>query len=528
MWLAGSSAAEHPNKIILLEYPPPRLPLPPRRSMLWHLDKTICAVASGAAASPRGIVRVSGPDALRICESVFWVRGLSKQVDFSTIRRATRVPVDVRLAPFASPVAVDAHVWPDQRSYTGQPSVELHTIGNPLLLQLLLERLIHAGCRAAAPGEFTYRAFLNGRMDLTQAEAVLGVIHAKSDSHLHVSLRQLAGGLSAPLQTIRTALVNLLADLEAGLDFVDDDLEFVDADTVDRTLQVVQRELTAIRLQLGSRRLVEHSPTVVLAGLPNAGKSSLINRLAPHARAIVSDVAGTTRDFLRCELSLGSVVVQLVDTAGFESLPMEAPGSAAVPSRVDREAQRRRQLLWDQADLLLCCVDNEQMQSSRWTSLLNALAHSNSPDCGDLPSGPPIWLVRTKVDLLSTPPRDIPLTAFDMQFATSAETGDGIVDVLAALEHWAAETVSSDAEVVPMTLVRCVSSILAADEAVKAATLLCSGTAQANGDTQQLQHNEELIASELRLALHELGVVAGEVYTDDILDALFSRFCIGK
>ena len=491
--------------------------------MLWHLDTTICAIASGAAAAPRGIIRVSGPESVSLCESL--VDG-GKAPDGSgplqSVRRAMRVPTRVRLPGFAASLDVAMHVWPDGRSYTGQPSVELHTVGSPIVLQLLIERLIAAGCRAAAPGEFTYRAFLNGRLDLTQAEAVLGVIHARNESNLRISLRQLAGGLAEPIGELRTVLINLLADLEAGLDFVDEDIQFVDRTTVLRTLDEVQLRLASMRLQLGSRRLLQYLPRVVLAGLPNAGKSSLINALCPSARAIVSEEAGTTRDFLRGELPLGTHTVEVVDTAGFEAAATQG-GDAARESPVGRAAQVARQLLWDQADLLLCCGDAQQIGSAQWRELLDTvLASAPNP-------GRAIWLVATKADVAPRPAASARDTIFDHVVSTSVRSTPGVDALKAAISTWAADAIGFDGDVVPMTLVRCASSIEAADEAVAAASAIARGEPRAEDSAAPSDAGgDELIAAELRRALHELGVVAGEVYTDDILDALFSRFCIGK
>lgn len=544
-WLAASdtaarlvspAAAEHPSRIGFLEYP--AAPVAGtilrwrKRPMLWHLDTTICAIASGTSPAPRGIIRVSGPEAVALCESLCRAPEDLRQVAFSAVRYATRVPTSVRISRFASPVQVAMHVWPDHRSYTGQPSVELHTIGSPIILQLLLEKLIAAGCTAAAPGEFTYRAFLNGRIDLTQAEAVLGVIHAKNQSHLDVSLRQLAGGLAAPLQSIRSTLINLLADLEAGLDFVEEDIEFVERHVVERTLDAVRAGLTSLRKQLGSRRLVHHLPRAVLAGLANAGKSSLINAVCPSAKAIVSDAAGTTRDFLRCEMPLGGATAEMIDTAGFEPTDASPPADDARSSHVQQEAQRRRQLLWDQADLLLCCGDAVQMASADWTSLLRNLPREAGEENGLTASASrPIWLVRTKADLTADEhPVVQTQSGFERTFSTSVLSGAGIEELICALADWAAESSVTDSDVVPMTLVRCAASIEAADEAICAALAVCRGESEVDRSAEAARGGwgGELIAAELRLALHELGVVAGAVYTDDILDALFSRFCIGK
>ena len=202
------------------------------------------------------------------------------------------------------------------RSYTGQPVVEIHTLGSPPLLEIVLRSICAAGARPAGPGEFTLRAFLAGRIDLTQAEAVLGVIDAGDRHELEIALGQLAGGLARPLHRLRNKLLDLLAQVEAGFDFADEDLAFITREELDRQLAEAESDAAAILRQVDSRH--ESSPGVraVLVGRPNTGKSSLFNALAGDRAALVSDHPGTTRDYLTAELDLDGVKCQLIDTAG--------------------------------------------------------------------------------------------------------------------------------------------------------------------------------------------------------------------
>ena len=215
---------------------------------------------------------------------------------------------------------------PHVPSYTGQPVAEIHTVGSPPLLQLLLRSLCAAGTRLAGPGEFTLRAFLAGRIDLTQAEAVLGVIEAADRPTLNVALGQLAGGLARPLHGLRDRLLDLLAHVEAGFDFADEDLPFITQVELDRRLAEAERHVAGLVQQMASRGQPAHAVKVVLVGRPNTGKSSLWNRLAGHRAALVSDLPGTTRDYLIAELDLAGVKCQLIDTAGVRGEGREERG----------------------------------------------------------------------------------------------------------------------------------------------------------------------------------------------------------
>ncbi len=480
----------------------------------WDVRDTICAIASGSSPALRGIIRVSGPDAVACCAKLVADELRSAVLE---LKQATRVEALVKLERLDQSVPCSLLVWPDSRSYTGQPSVEINVVGSQIILQLLVEKLCALGTRPAQPGEFTYRAFLNGRLDLTQCEAVLAVIHATGEASLRTSLQQLSGGLSEPLAAVRKSLVNLLADLEAGLDFVDEDIEFVSRHQVEANLTSVLAILEEVHQKLGSRRHVANKPKIVLVGLPNAGKSSLANALLGSNHAIVSDVAGTTRDFLRCPLQLRSGEVDLIDTAGFEAILEDLTNSSSAgQNQISLAAQQMMRERWNESDLVLFCCENSD-DSDAFNKAVHAFQviqatlddHSSSREC---------WLIRTKSDrgpLVDLIPNT---TEFSSVHSTSASTRAGIDDLLLAIDAWYLSRSGAASDVVPMTLVRCAAAIESACSSLQAALDVCR--CDAGGD--------ELIAAELRNSLHELGTVVGEVYTDDILDALFSRFCIGK
>jgi tRNA modification GTPase len=421
-------------------------------------------------------VRLSGPDALRCALTRF-----SAAEPIAPDRRHC-YEGEVRLPGIDAPLPADLHVWPAPHTYTGQPLTEIHSISSPPLVELLIAALLDAGARAARPGEFTLRAFLAGKLDLTRAEAVLGVIEAGSRAELTQALAQLAGGVARPLQELRDDLLNLLADVEAGLDFTEEDIHFVSREDLLARLGKGLALVTLLGKQLEQRAVAGRPFRAVLAGRPNAGKSSLFNALAGDAAALVSPQPGTTRDYLVRRLDLGNVAVELVDTAGWQET-------------LDTIAQQAQALGRDQAeraDLLLLCVEAGCSFGEAEKALLRRQ---------DVPA----VAVTTKADL-AAPAADL--------LATSALTGAG----LEALRDLLAERARSRPQpALAPSLSRCRHHVDACLEHLRRAHA-----------TVLFEDPPELLALELRAALDELGEMVGAVYTDDLLDRIFSRFCIGK
>lgn len=466
----------------------------------WDTEQTICAVASGEAPATRGVIRVTGPRSLFVAKQALALDWLKISPFDGAPSRPTRYRIASEVASLGL-VPVDLWVWPRSQSYTGQPTIEVHTVGSPPILNALVEQFCAAGGRLAEPGEFTLRAFLAGRLDLAQCEAVLGVIHSQSQSSLQVALKQLAGGLELPIRQLRTDLLNLLADIEAGLDFVDEHIEFVSNQEVIRRLSQGIGQVEATQQQLMSRSEHRDSPTAILVGLPNAGKSSLMNRLSGEEVAIVADLAGTTRDFLRsraCRLRL-----DLVDTAGIEQVVELGPRGAA---------QQQSQIQRAQANLQLWCLDISQ--PAAWFEPMEQ-AQAQLPYAD-------VWLVGTKGDLVDAlRQREFLELGYQKGFETCvvahSRDDSGIVDLEQRLESWLLQRDVESASIIPSTAMRCQTSLQQGLQALKESL-----------NAAQYRIGDEFVASELRQALHELGQVAGEVYTDDLLDAIFSRFCIGK
>lgn len=467
--------------------------------MRFDTESTICAIATGSEGAYRGAIRVTGADAVSVAAKAFPNRPESTWTANGAVRFQETICLDrLGLLP------VDVFVWPDSRSYTGQPSVELHCLGNTIVLQSIQARLIECGAVLAQPGEFTLRAFLAGRLDLTQCEAVLGVIHAANDRSLNIALSQLAGGLSQPLSELRRSLVNLLADIEAGLDFVDEDIAFISKSQISDRLDSARSVVESLLQQMESRAAQTVQLQVAIVGAPNAGKSSLVNAIAEQNVSIVSSEPGTTRDYVRIRIDLDRVQIDILDTAGIEEADSTTPRGIA-------QQFTREQI--DQADLILYCLSVEDGDDDG-----DAGAWANS----HLLKNPKTqtWLLHTKCDLTKcdlTVGRSAKHHRSQRVFMLSTRERASVERLIQALRAWALERQESVNQVVPITAARCQASLTNAIQAIAHAQ---EATLQSRGD--------EIIASEIRLALEEIGLVAGTVYTDDILDALFSRFCIGK
>ncbi|MEN6452434.1 MAG: GTPase, partial [Thermoguttaceae bacterium] len=404
----------------------------------------------------------------------------------------------LRLPGIHSPLPCEVYVWyaatERVRSYTGQPVAEIHTLGSPPLLQLVLRSLGNAGARMAGPGEFTLRAFLAGRIDLGQAEAVLGIIDAANPAELRLALGQLAGGLARPLNGLRESLLELLAHLEAGFDFADEDLSFISREELDRRLAEAEDQLTAISRQMASRGETASLLRVVLTGQPNSGKSSLWNALVGGGAALVSDRPGTTRDYLTAELDLGGVRCQLVDTAGVESGEWRVDKSEAVRD-ADAAAQRAAAEQHHAADIELLCLDTTGRLKEQAMHGLQCESPRQR------------ITVLTKCDLATT----VGLPSDGLR--TSSRTGQGIERLRGRLRE-AAIAAGGRAGVLAGTALRCEESLRLAGQSI--------------GLARRVADHEELAAAEVRVALEELGKVTGAVHTDDVLDRIFSRFCVGK
>ncbi len=439
------------------------------------LRDTIVALSSAPGPGARAVVRLSGPQSTAIVTPIW------SGADLLPPRRVLLAGT-LSLAGIHGSLPADVYVCPAPKTYTGQEIVELHTLSCPPLLEVLVTQLLYAGARAARPGEFTMRAFLAGKLDLTRAEAVLGVIEAGGRDELQQALAQFAGDVGRPMQALRDDLLNLLADVEAALDFADEDVRFVEQEETLHRLAAGMAQVTLVKRQLEQRATAERLFRAVLIGRPNAGKSSLFNALT-GATALVSPEPGTTRDYLLRRLNLGDgVEIELVDTAGLRLSSDAIEGQAQTLAREET----------GKADLVLLCLESGVAPT---TEEIAALRQTE----------PAVIGVATKCDLLPASP---------VWIATSATTRTGL-DALRAL---LAECVRSRTQpALAPSLSRCRHHVdICLDRLRRAHNLVL------------FEEPPELLALELREALEQLGEMVGAVYTDDLLDRIFSRFCIGK
>lgn len=455
--------------------------------MTLDLDDTIAALASAGGPALRGVIRISGPQTRAVLDRIF--RPADESL-WATPRRPGCHSGSLSIPGCPVPMPAEIYLWPTHRSYTGQPAAELHVVGSPPLLEASLSTLHAHGARPARPGEFTLRAFLAGRVDLVQAEAVLGVIDAYDHLELQTALEQLAGGVSGRIGSVRNELLDLLADLEAGLDFVEEDIEFVARDDLLRRLSSARDVIDSLLSQTDERMTADGRWRLVLAGLSNAGKSTLFNLLTGREAALVSHIAGTTRDYVSAPLDWDGLTLELIDTAGREAAGVGIMQHAQ--SYLGEQLRRADLILW-------CSAADQSPQERQQDEELIGEQH-----------GRPMLRIRTKADLSDQRPR-----VGEVLLSSKAETG--LAELRRAIAARLDTPHQGQRQIVGSTASRSRDSLSGAaaslDQAIEAAR---SGT------------GEEFVAIELREALEHLARILGAVYTDDILDRIFSKFCIGK
>lgn len=514
-WQAQSAVATLNNTPRGLSYRPVRIVYFRGKShkigFMFDVEETICAIASPPGPARRGVIRLTGPNTRAVLEGLPLLARVKESETGAAGERfslagESRPRLHRCRMPLGFPFGlldITLLYWPDGRSYTGQPSAEVHVIGAAPILQRILDCCCSAGARMAARGEFTLRAFLAGRLDLTQAEAVLGVIDADSEHGLSTALDQLTGGIGDPLRGLRAELLELLADVEAALDFVDEDIQFISDEELAGRLYRIATQVDGISERMRSQGRAGDVPLIVLWGPANAGKSSLLNRLSGEPTAIVSDVVGTTRDPVEVRLQVGTREWRLVDTAGLERQHVHREGSAAV---IAEDARMLAEQALEHADVRLWCQDWSDVTVDNEDAAERPMAGKKSEQ--------PQLRVATKGDLLT------PEQASGLEQAgwlvTSVQEDLGIPELLDAVAD-SLDRGQSESGVVAETAARCRQSLESASESLEtAAAMVHAGGGQ------------ELIAADIRAAIDAIGEVTGQIYTDDILDSIFSRFCIGK
>jgi tRNA modification GTPase len=456
---------------------------------MLSLDDTIAAISTPLGEAGIGIVRLTGPDAARILHEIFLPGQAGDGLEPRHLRYghivdpSTRESVDEVLTVY----------MPAPRTYTRQDVVEINGHGGIVALRRILGLCLRQGARLAERGEFTARAFLNGRLDLAQAEAVLDLIQARTEKSLQAAVGQLAGNLSGQVRSVRAMLVDALAHLEAAIDFEED--EIPDRD-IGPDLDHAHRLLGDLLADADRGIIYRHGVRAAIVGRPNVGKSSLLNRLLRTSRAIVTDIPGTTRDTLEETLNLSGVPVVLVDTAGI---------TAAADDPIERLGIERSRNALAEADLALLVVDASQPLTDADRAIAGLIVDK------------PAISVLNKVDLLDSAPDATCALAEGAYVALSALTGEGLEDLEEAIVETVLSGQASASTAPVVTSTRHKQSLEEALDHVDAART-----------ASQAGLFADLVSIDLVAAINALGEITGQTASDDLIEAIFSRFCIGK
>jgi len=466
--------------------------------VLEHSTETIAAIATPAGVGGLSVIRTSGSDAIALTDKVFrGKKSLASAASHTAHFGQLLSPEGARLDE------VVATIFRSPHSYTGEDVVEISCHGGNLVTRRVLESIIAAGARHAQPGEFTKRAFLNSRMDLSQAEAVADLIHARSEKYREISLQQLRGSLSEQINHLRDSLVKITGMLELELDFAEDGYEFADKKKLEEQITGTLGQLDTLLRSYGTGKLYRDGVRIVLAGMPNVGKSSLLNALLRENRAIVTDIPGTTRDTIEENLSIDGILFTVVDTAGLRE----------TVDRVELEGVRRSHDQVKSSDLLLLVMDESRKPAEEELALAKRLLKETKREAT------PVLLVLNKVDLKKGKKNHQGSLPVDQVVEVSALTGEGLDDLRAAVSQivQGSEGTFRPAEGVVITSERHFEAIRRTRESLQLGL-------QSVGKGE----SSEFIAVDLRAALDSLGEITGAVTTDDILNEVFSKFCIGK
>jgi len=454
---------------------------------------TIAAIATAPGMGGIGVVRVSGPAALAIACAVTGRELPARRAVYAAFRDAAGDPVDHGIAL----------AFPGPASFTGEDVAEFQGHGGPVVLQLLLDALLARGARLARPGEFTERAFVNGKLDLAQAEAVADLIASASGAAARGAVRSLQGDFSRAVEAIDRAALELRVFVEAAMDFPEEDEDFLAEGRVDERVAAIRAQFVALERDTRQGVLLRDGIAIALVGPPNVGKSSLLNRLAGQERAIVTEIPGTTRDLIQADLTLDGLPVQIVDTAGLRE--------SADP--VEREGVRRAREQANRADLVLILEDDREpadpaVLDGLLAAGLDAKRILRVRNKADLSGNAPAWEPPAGTGTAHPEDGGVP------SLRLSALTGAGVDALVAAVK----DRVGFAAEGTTFTARRRhVAALGAGHQALdRAATLMASGAPP------------ELVAEELRAVHAALGSIVGAVSADQLLGEIFSSFCIGK
>jgi tRNA modification GTPase len=456
---------------------------------LTERKDTIIALATPQGVGAIAVIRLSGPEAIKITNLVFHGKNLENQpshtIHFGTIRDGERIIDEVLVSIFVAP-----------RSFTKENVVEISTHGSSYIINQVLKLFIRLGVRPAKPGEFTQRAFLHGQFDLAQAEAVADLIHADSESSHQAALNQMRGGFSSEIQELRNQLIHFASMIELELDFTEEDVEFASRDDLRKLVERILRIVEELILSFDLGNVIKNGIPTVIAGKPNAGKSTLLNALLNEEKAIVSDIAGTTRDLIEDELNLGGVIFRFIDTAGLRETSdvIEAIG-------VSRTQEKMKT-----ASLILYLFDLSDTSLVEINRDINKLENL----------GVPFLKVANKIDSS----KDNIINELSKNHPDAVFISAGKKENLDELRARILALVNVDKFKTGNTIV---TNVRHYDSLVKTRDSLLDIL---TGLDQEVTN--DFVAMDIRRSLHFLGEITGQITTDDLLANIFSKFCIGK
>lgn len=440
---------------------------------------TIVAAATPPGTGGVGIVRISGPAAEQIACGMLGSLPEPRMATHRVFRGADGSALDSGIVLY----------FPEPASFTGETVIELHGHGGPVVISLLVGAAVELGARPAEPGEFTKRAFLNDKIDLAQAEAIADLIGSGTEQAARAALRSLSGVFSSAIEQTAEQLTQLRMQVEAAIDFPEEEIDFLADEDLQAGIARCAETFTKLLSQTRNGRVLRDGYRVVIVGKPNAGKSSLMNRLSGEDTAIVTEIAGTTRDILREQISIDGLAVELVDTAGLRENP----------DQIEAEGMRRARAAIASADAVLWIQDATE---------------ADVPDIGeDIGAGVSVTIVRNKIDLTNEP-AGVDADK-DTVIRLSAKTGDGIDVLRTHLRELAGyQDLGEGAFTARQRHVEALNRAAAHFESGRRAL--------------EERHAGEILAEELRLAHQALGEITGATSSDDLLGRIFSEFCIGK
>lgn len=440
--------------------------------------ETIVAQATPSGHGGVSIVRLSGPQAREIAEIILGKIPTPRQACFTAFKDKDNQIIDHGIALF----------FPGPHSFTGEDVLELHGHGGPVIVNLLIQKILTLGARLARPGEFSERAFLNGKIDLTQAEAIADLIHASTEQAARSAIRSLQGDFSNKVKNLVEAVIQLRTYIEAAIDFVEEEIDFLSNENLHKRFEHIQAEVSAIKKAARQGSLLRDGITVVIAGKPNVGKSTLLNQLSGKDLAIVTDIPGTTRDTLREHIHIDGLPLHVIDTAGLRE----------TTDKVEREGIRRAYKEIEQADLILYVIEGNE-------------AFEPLPT---LPSSIPLLIVHNKIDLIQEAP-------------TVIKQGDKTIISVSAKKNFGMdllkETIKSHIGFSTLNE----GTFSARQRHIDALNRATQFLTTAHKQLIETKAGE-LVAEDLRQAQLALAEITGEFNTEDLLGRIFASFCIGK